>query len=255
MIVDLNCDVGESPEAIANGSELRLLRHVTSINIACGEHAGDDWTMEQCIRAALDDGASVGAHPAYPDRTNFGRLRMPLTPAEIEETVFSQISRLARHAISFGAALQHVKPHGALYNVAARDAAVAEAIANGVARWNPKTILVGMANSVMLETWKQMGFAVAAEAFADRAYEANGTLRSRAVAGALITDPAKAAKQALDIVMRGRIIAADGTLMRVRAQTICIHGDTPGAVAIAAAVATKLRDAGVELRPLRYAIE
>jgi 5-oxoprolinase (ATP-hydrolysing) subunit A len=186
------------------------------------------------VRLARLHGVTVGAHPGYPDRANFGRVEMPLTPAEIAETVFAQIARLAKT----GAALAHVKPHGALYNVAAKKPEVAAAIAEGVARWNPATVLVGLAGSKMLDVWRARGFRVAAEAFADRRYEADGSLRSRQFADALITDPDEAAGQAVRLVREGR------------AQTLCIHSDTPGSVRTMAAVAAALRAAGITLKPL-----
>jgi UPF0271 protein len=234
MHIDLNCDMGESREAILDGTQGALLHHVTSANIACGGHAGDEWTMRETVRAARVAGVSVGAHPGYPDPENFGRLQLPMSPARIADTVFEQVTRLAEIA----GEIVHVKPHGALYNVAARDCEVALAIADGVARWTRKVILVGLAGSVMLEVWREEGFAVAAEAFADRAYNSDGTLRSRALEGALLTDPEEAAAQALSIVRGGRI------------DTLCIHGDTPGSALIAAAVADRLTSNGVELRPL-----
>ena len=251
-VIDLNCDMGESREAILDGTQDELLKHVTSASVACGGHAGDEWTMERTIRAGVEAGVALGAHPGYPDPRNFGRLRLPMPPREIEETVYEQVCRLWATAGRLGASLVHVKPHGALYNVAARDAEVAQAIAAGVARWRRDVVLVGLSGSLMLDAWREMGFAVAAEAFADRAYEADGSLRSRALEGALYTDPAKAAAQALAVVERGRIVAADGALLKVQARTLCIHGDTPGAARIAAEVARVLRQAGVELRGLLY---
>ena len=216
-MIDINCDMGELPYA---QHEAALMEHITSANIACGGHAGDDHTMERTVRLALDRGVRIGAHPGYPDPVNFGRIEIAMRPAEIAATVHQQIARLEAIVHRLGGAIVHVKPHGALYNVAVKNAEVARAIADGVARWNPKTIVFGLAGSAMLTIWRNMGLTVWGEAFADRRYEPDGTLRSRKFPDALITDPAEAAAQAARL-------AAEGN-----AQTLCVHGDTPGAVEI-----------------------
>jgi UPF0271 protein len=217
MTFDLNCDLGEFDDAAL---EARLMEHVTSANIACGGHAGDEGTMERTIRLALERGVNVGAHPGYPDRANFGRLEIAMSEDEIEDTVAWQIGRLEAVAERLGATIVHVKPHGALYNVAVRNHAVARAIGAAVRQWNARALLFGLAGSPMLEVWRGMGLRVAAEGFADRRYEADGTLRSRQLAGALITDPAEAAAQAVRLAREGGV------------ETICVHGDTPGAANI-----------------------
>jgi UPF0271 protein len=176
--------------------------------------------MERTARLALERGVRIGAHPGYPDRANFGRIEIPMAAADIERTVCRQIERLDAVVRGLGAEIVHVKPHGALYNVAVRNAEVARAIANGVARWNSRVTLFGLAGSPMLDVWRQMGMAVAGEAFADRRYEPDGTLRSRQFPDALITDPQAAAAQALRLAREGN------------AQTVCVHGDTPGSVEI-----------------------
>jgi len=249
--VDLNCDMGELPDAVRDGTQDALMASVTSANIACGGHAGDETTMEATIRQALRHGVSIGAHPGFPDRANFGRIEAPMTPAQIAATVYDQVGALHRIAQRCGATISHVKPHGALYNLAARDAVEARAIADGVARWRRDVILVGLAGSAMLEVFLQAGFRTAAEAFADRAYEPDGRLRSRRLPGALIDEPQAAAAQALLIALEQRAVASDSRAIAINAQTICIHGDTPGCVRIAAAVASALRAAGVELKDLR----
>ncbi len=249
--IDLNCDMGEMPEAIADGTQEALMAYLTSINIACGAHAGDEATMRTTIEQAMRRKLAIGAHPGYADRANFGRLELDLSADEIAECVFEQVSKLGEIAAKCGARVGHVKAHGALYNQAARDAAVAEAFADGVARWRRDVVLVGLSGSVMLEAFRGAGFSVAAEAFADRRYEPNGSLRSRKFADALILNPADAAAQALHIAQAGRIATSDGSEIRVEAQTICIHGDTPGAVKIASAVGERLKHEGVELRPLQ----
>jgi UPF0271 protein len=196
------------------------MRYITSANVACGAHAGDEATMERTVRLALARGVRIGAHPSYPDRANFGRTEMALTGAELERTVREQIDRLEAVVRKLGGRLAHVKPHGALYNVAARDEAVARAIGRAAAAWNPRATLFGLLGSRALEVWREMGLQVAAEAFADRRYEPDGSLRPRKFADALITDPHEAAAQAARF-------ARDG-----KAQTLCVHGDTPRAVEI-----------------------
>jgi 5-oxoprolinase (ATP-hydrolysing) subunit A len=248
--IDLNCDMGELPEAIADGTQEALMRSITSVNVACGGHAGDEQTMATTIQQALRWKLAIGAHPGYPDRANFGRVELKLPGESIANTVFEQIRALAEIADGCGVRLAHVKPHGALYNQAVRSREIAEGIAKGVARWGRDVFLVGLAGSPMLDVFRQAGFAAAAEAFADRRYEPDGTLRSRKFEDALIRDPAEAGRQALSIVERGVVIACDGTEVAVDAQTICIHGDTPGAPKIAAAVARTLREAGVTLSVL-----
>jgi len=217
MPLDINCDMGELEDAAL---EAALMEYVTSANIACGGHAGDEHTMERTARLAVERGVRIGAHPGYPDRANFGRIEIAMKPAEIAATVHQQIARLDGIVRSLGGAIVHVKPHGALYNVAVHNAEVARAIADGVVRWNPNVILFGLAGSPMLRVWRDLGLNVWREAFADRRYEPDGTLRSRKLPDALITDPTEAAAQAARFAAEG---AAD---------TVCVHGDTPGAVEI-----------------------
>ena len=248
--VDLNCDMGEVPEAIADGTQEALMRSVTSVNVACGGHAGDEQTMKTTIEQALRWKVAIGAHPGYADRANFGRLELKLPPKEIADSVFDQVCALDEVAKRCGARVVHVKPHGALYNQAVHRRDLAEAIAEGVARWRSDVVLVGLAGSPMLEVFRIAGFAVGAEAFADRRYEPDGTLRPRKFENALIRNPEEAARQALSMVERGVVIACDGTEVSVDAQTLCIHGDTPGAPEIAAMVARTLRQSGVALGAL-----
>jgi UPF0271 protein len=236
--MDLNCDMGEIPAHIADGTQESLMRSITSVNIACGGHAGDDQTMKTTIEQALRWSLAIGAHPGYPDRANFGRLELDLPLEEIEKTIFEQVRALAAIAATCATTIVHVKPHGALYNQAVKRADLAGAIAGGVARFSKDVVLVGLAGSQMLDVFRARGFKVAAEAFADRTYEADGTLRSRKFDDALIHDPVKAGEQALRIAKEGR------------AQTICIHGDTPGAPLIAESVARALQMGGISLRPL-----
>ncbi|HEY7389678.1 MAG TPA: 5-oxoprolinase subunit PxpA [Bryobacteraceae bacterium] len=224
--MDLNCDMGELEDA---AYEAALMEYVTSASIACGGHTGDDATMERTARLALERGVRVGAHPSYPDRANFGRVEMVMTAAQMEAAVQSQIERLARVVASLGGCVAHVKPHGALYNVAARNPEVARAIGRAVAAWNPQAVVFGLAGSPALEIWREMGLRVAAEAFADRSYEPDGSLRNRKFPDALITDPDEAARQAARFAREGR------------AETICVHSDTPHALQILKACREALR--------------
>jgi 5-oxoprolinase (ATP-hydrolysing) subunit A len=235
--IDVNCDMGELPEAAADGTQESLMEHVTSVNIACGGHAGDEVLMETTVRMALARDRQIGAHPGYPDRENFGRLDLVMSAEELANSVYEQIRTLEGVTRRAGAEIRHVKPHGALYNTAVRNTTTARAIAEGVARWSRDVTLVGKAGSLMLEVFQEAGFRVAAEAFADRRYEQDGSLRGRRLPGALIEDPSTAAEQALRL-------AASGV------DTICLHGDTPGAVRVAAALAERLRRAGIALLPM-----
>src|SRR5713101_8808047 len=209
--IDLNCDMGEKPEHISDGTQEALMPSFTSVNVACGGHAGDEHTMTTTIQQALRWKRAIGAHPGYPDRANFGRLELKMPPEEVTAFVHQQVRALADIAARCGAQLTHVKPHGALYNQAVRNRDLAEAIAGAVARWSRDVVLVGLAGSPMLDVFREAGFAVAAEAFADRRYEPDGTLRSRKFDDALIRDPAEAGRQVLRIAERGSVIACDGS--------------------------------------------
>ena len=224
-MIDINCDMGEIPEHITGGTQEALMPSLTSVNIACGGHAGDDDTMRLTVEQARRHSLFIGAHPGYPDRANFGRLELVLPYDDLERSILAQINALARIA----GAIVHVKPHGALYNQAVRNESLAAAIARATARFSKDVVLVGLAGSKMLDVFRNEGFRVAAEGFADRRYEPDGTLRSRKFDDALIRDPQQAAAQSLDLARSGRV------------QTICIHGDTPGAPAIAAAVAAIIK--------------
>lgn len=248
--IDLNCDVGEMEEMIDDGTQARLMRYITSANVACGGHAGEAEMMRATIEQAQAAGVAIGAHPGYEDRWNFGRVELLLSHEEIADSVYRQLVTLDEIASTCGARVVHVKPHGALYNQAARDAAVARAIADGVARWSSDVVMVGLAGSVMLLEFRDAGFLVAAEAFADRRYERDGKLRSRKLTDALLNGPNEAAAQALRIVEEGRVLTLKGEVVPLEAQTVCIHGDTPGALEIAEAVYKVLGAAEIRLRAL-----
>jgi UPF0271 protein len=244
--IDLNCDLGEDPGAAER--DAALLEIVTSANVACGGHAGDAESMRRTVRAAMKFGAAVGAHPGYPDREHFGRRELDASPAEIAAFVASQIAALRTIAAEAGAALRHVKPHGALYNRAAGDPEVAAAIAEGVVRVDAGLVICGLAGSSALEIWQRAGLGTIAEGFADRRYEADGTLRSRRHADALITDPEAAAAQSVRLAAEGWVESASGARVAVAVGSLCVHSDTPGALEIAAAVRRALEAAGIVVR-------
>ena len=247
MRMDLNADVGESLGAWSLGEDEALVPLVTSVNVAAGIHAGDPMTIAQTVALAARHGVAVGAHPGYPDLAGFGRRAMALSLAEIEASVLYQVGAVAAFAHAAGVGLRHVKAHGALYNRAARDPEAAAAVARGVAAFGRELVVYGLAGSALVGAAIDAGLIVAEEAFADRAYEADGSLRSRDLAGAVLDDPGAAAAQALAIV-GGSVTAWDGTQVAIRADTICVHGDLPGAAARARAVRDALAGAGVEIR-------
>jgi UPF0271 protein len=248
IIIDINSDLGESPEALANGSDYELMRHITSANVACGGHAGDEQTMTQTVAAAKELNVAVGAHPSYPDRQNFGRLESLMAPEALEASVREQIAALAQIAARFGLKLVHVKPHGALYHATNKDRAIALAVGHAVQAIDPQLVMVGQAGASALDVWRSMGLRCAAEAFADRAYERDGTLRKRTLPGALL-EMEGAAQQALNIATK-HVVQAAGADLPVEAETICIHSDTPGAAAIAREVNRRLMEAGVKVKAL-----
>ncbi|HID64797.1 MAG TPA: LamB/YcsF family protein [Anaerolineae bacterium] len=254
MKIDLNCDMGESFGRYTIGNDEAIMPYITSANIACGLHAGDPLVMECTVRLAQEHGVGIGAHPGFPDRQGFGRRVMQLAPEEAEAFVLYQIGALAAFAKAAGAELVHVKPHGALYNLAARDRPLAEAIARAVARFSRQLILVGLANSLLVEAGLESGLPVAREAFADRAYEADGSLRSRRLPGAVLEDPAQAAEQAVRIARDGLVVAYTGEEVPVQAETVCLHGDTPTAVEIAKTIRRELQAAGIKVVPMLSAL-
>ena len=226
-----------------------LLPSLTSANVACGFHAGDPETMDATVALAVSLGVRVGAHPGYPDRPNFGRISVPMSSEAIERMVLYQVGALEVFARSRGGELAHVKPHGALYHDGAKSPEVARAIVRGVRRAGDHLVVVCQPGSRLLEAAREAGLPVAAEAFADRRYRADGTLVPRAENGALLTDPEEAAAQALGIARDGFVLAG-GSRVRVEADTICLHGDTPGAAAIARRVRERLESEGIRVAPL-----
>ena len=244
MSIDLNADVGEGM------ADEELLPYVTSANVACGFHAGDPKTMDETVAAALARGVRVGAHPGFADREHFGRIPVEMPAEEIQDLVLYQVAALDGFVRSRGGALAHVKPHGALYHQAAEFPDVARAIAEGVRRFHPGLILMGAVGSMLLEAGREAGLSVAAEAFADRRYLPDGTLVPRSRPDALLTDPEAAAAQAISLARDGFATASDGSRLSLRADSICLHVDTPGAGAIARRVCERLRQEGVRVEPL-----
>lgn len=246
--IDLNADVGEDPSANGLSVTQAISGIVTSVNIACGGHAGDASTMRHAIRAAVRHGTAVGAHPSYPDRMNFGRVPMGLSPAAVRETVRDQLRQLQAIASEEHVALVHCKPHGALYHAASGDRSIAMAILQACADANADLRLVGQAGSRAIDWWRAAGARVAEEAFADRVYNADGSLRSRTLPDATIVDPEVAAAQAVLIATARTVRAHGGPMVPLAADSICLHADSPGAVAIAEQVSGSLRRAGVTVR-------
>ena len=244
--MDLNADLGESFGRWTLGEDERLVAHITSANVACGFHAGDFRVMGSTVALCRRAGVAIGAQPGYPDLLNFGRRPMAFDPDEVESLVTYQIGALEAFCRANGVELQHVKPHGALYNRAAADASLATAVARATARFSSDLALYGLASSEpMASAAADAGLRYVPEAFADRRYLADGSLQPRSEAGSVLVDPDAAAAQAVSIARDGAVVAADGSRVALRAESICCHGDTPGAVEIAAAVRRGLEAAGI----------
>ena len=246
----MNADIGESFGVYTAGNDDLLLRSITSGSIACGFHAGDPSVMRETVRAAVRAGVSIGAHPGFPDLVGFGRREMQLEPREIADVVLYQLGALKGIAKAEGGKLRHVKPHGALYNMSVRRAEVAEAIARAVASFDAGLVLMGLPGSELLSAGARLGLSVAAEAFADRSYEPDGTLTPRHFADSVLSEPGQAVERAVRMVRDGKVVARDGSTLPLKVDTICVHGDTPHAAEIAAAVRLGLEQAGIEVQAL-----
>jgi 5-oxoprolinase (ATP-hydrolysing) subunit A len=243
MSIDLNCDLGESI-----GADADMMPSITSANVACGFHAGGPAVMRRTVRLARAAGVVVGAHPGLPDLAGFGRREMPVGPQDVEDLVLYQVGALAAIAASEGVSLRHVKPHGALYNMAVRDRDLADAIARAVRAFDPSFVLFGLAGSEMLRAGAAAGLAVAAEGFADRAYEPDGSLTPRSTPGAVVHDVDTVVRRGVRMAAEGTVIATDGSEIALQIDTICLHGDTPAAVQLAAALRSGLEQAGMVVR-------
>jgi UPF0271 protein len=228
--------------------DAELMPLVSSVNIACGGHAGDEATMLATLHLALEHQVFVGAHPGFADRANFGRVELPVTPAQVHDLVLRQTEALLTLAAQARVRVRHVKPHGALYNMAARDPVLAAAVAAAVYEADPRLVLVGLAGSRLLEAGSACGLSTLSEVFADRTYRADGLLTPRREADALITDPVRAVAQVLSMVRDGRVIATDGSRVTIKANTVCVHGDGAQAVEFARRLRAGLQDAGIEIR-------
>lgn len=254
MRIDLNADIGESFGVYRLGDDRALVRSVTSVNVACGFHAGDPGVMRRTVRLAMEARVALGAHPGFPDLQGFGRRDLDLSPREIEDLVLYQVAALAGVATAEGTRPRHVKPHGALYNMAARNREIASAVVAGIAAFDRSLVVVGPPDSHLTTAATRSGLRSAAEAFADRAYRPDGSLVPRHIAGAVIDDPSVVLERALKLVRAGEVTAIDGSVISIHADTICVHGDTPNAPTIAAELRRGLEEAGIFVAALDTAV-
>lgn len=245
--IDLNCDLGEAVTPDQLEVEAGLMTLITSVNIACGVHAGDVTLMRHTVRMARQHKLAVGAHPGLPDREFRGRREQSVSPSFVEELIHSQVSNLMAISQAEGVRLSHVKPHGALYNMAARDRVIADAVATALARLDHRLILVGLAGSELIAAGSAQGLRVAAEGFADRGYRADGSLVPRGQQGAIIHDEATVVARAQLLVTADRIAAIDGSMLHTHIHSLCLHGDTPDAVPLAHALRVMFDEAGISV--------
>ncbi|MEJ2164092.1 MAG: LamB/YcsF family protein [Desulfobacterales bacterium] len=253
MPIDLNCDMGESFGAYKLGLDEEVIKYITSANIACGWHAGDPLVMDRTVSLCRENGVGAGAHPGYPDLMGFGRRNMDCLPEEIRHYMVYQIGALKAFCDVHGVPLRHVKPHGNLYLTAVENETVARAVAEAIVSVDPELIYVALAGAkgqLMTRIGREMGLKVAYEAFPDRAYTSEGTLVSRRQQGAVIKEPEKVAERALKMAAQGRVVAVDGTEISLEAQTLCVHGDTPGAVNLVRQIRELLQKEGIEVKPI-----
>jgi UPF0271 protein len=248
--VDLNCDMGESFGAYKLGRDEEILPLVTSANIACGFHAGDPVTMRKTVKMALECGVAIGAHPGFPDLMGFGRRKMEVKPDEAFALVVYQVGALYGFVKAEGGKMRHVKPHGALYNMAAKDTSIARAIAEAVYKVDPELVLFGLSGSELVKMGEAIGLKTAHEVFADRTYQADGTLTPRTEPDALIEDSDLVARQVIRMVKEGKVRTRQGTDILIRADTVCIHGDGPHALLFARRIRQRLAEAKVAVQPV-----
>ena len=249
--IDINCDLGEGYGAFSVGNDAEIMPHITSANIACGFHAGDPVTIGKTVSLAKKNKVAVGAHPSYPDIMGFGRREMQLTPEEVSSCTIYQIGALQGFAKAAGVSLQHVKPHGALYNTAAKDEETSKGVVDAVRELDDKLIILAPPKSVLAKVAVDAGLRVAYEFFADRAYNVDGSLVSRKQPNAIVKDPREVAKRVINVVKEETVLATNGKLIRLgEVHTICVHSDTPAAVTLAQALEKALNKAGVEVKPL-----
>lgn len=246
--VDLNCDLGESFGAYTIGLDAQVIPHVSSVNIACGYHAGDPVVMEKTVALAKEHGVAIGAHPGFPDLMGFGRRPMNITPAEAGVYVKYQMGALLAFVKAQGLKLQHVKPHGALYNMAAKDEALAKAIAQSVASVDSNIRLMGLAGSLMLKEAEKAGLPVISEVFADRAYNDDGSLVNRKLPGAVIHDAQQAAARAVMMAKEHKVISINGKEIHLQADSICVHGDNAQAIELVCTIRSALQAEGIAIK-------
>lgn len=246
-VVDMNSDLGESFGNYKLGMDDKILEIVTSANIACGFHAGDPSVMKKTVALAVKNGAVLGAHPGYPDLVGFGRRKMDIAPSDVYNMVVYQVGALAAFAKAAGTRLQHVKPHGAMYNMAAKDAKLAEAIAQAVYDVDKDLILYAQGGTESIKAAEKIGLRTASEVFADRSYQDDGTLTPRSQPGAMITDEEKSIAQVLSMVLEGKVTALSGKVIPVKADSICLHGDGPKALVFANKIRSVLLENGVKV--------
>ena len=250
--VDLNCDLGESFGAYQMGVDEDILRFVTSVNIACGFHAGDPGVMRRTVQLALDNHVAIGAHPGLPDLVGFGRRNMTISPQEAYDMVVYQIGALQGFVTAAGGKLQHVKPHGALYNMAAMGSEISEAIAEAVYRVNPQLILFGLSGSELLRAGEKKGLQTAHEVFADRSYQQDGLLTPRNQSDALLIDDKQAVLQVVRMVKEGKVLSQQGTDIAITAHTVCIHGDGVQALLFASHIRETLASSGIAVQAIAH---
>ena len=245
--VDLNCDMGESFGAYRMGNDEEILNYVTSANIACGFHAGDPATMRKTVKLALDKNVAIGAHPGLQDLAGFGRRNITITPQEAYDLTVYQIGALSGFVQAEGGRLQHVKAHGAFYNMAATNAALSEAIAEAVYKVDPELILFGLSGSELIKAGEKTGLRTASEVFSDRTYQQDGSLTSRSESNALITDPQTAIDQVIRMVKENKVKTIGNLDVDIKAETICIHGDGATALDFAVQISKSLRETGIDV--------
>jgi UPF0271 protein len=251
--IDLNCDMGESFGAYSIGADAEVMPSISSANVACGFHGGDPGVMRRTVRLAKAAGVAVGAHPGFPDLAGFGRRELRASPQEVEDMVLYQVGALDAIARGEGMRLQHVKAHGALYNMAAKDRPLADAIARAVRAFDPALVLFVLPESELQHAGEAAGLAVAPEGFADRSYEPDGSLTPRSRPGAVVHDPAAVVARAVRMATAGRVAASNGSDISVTVSTICTHGDTPGADELTRQIRAGLERAGIAIGPPRGA--
>lgn len=247
MIIDLNCDMGETSVLQGPGQDELIMPWISSANIACGFHAGDPLTMEHTILLAIEHGLAIGAHPGYPDRVNFGRAAMKMTTMELTASLLYQIGAMKSMTETLGGKLRHVKPHGALYNAASIDESIAELIANTVFEIDNTLILYGLSGSKLIKKAKKIGLPFASEVFADRAYNDDGTLVSRSIPGSVIGDTDQVVDRAIRMVRQKKVETISGKMISVNPDTICLHGDNARAAEIARKLNEAFRKNGIHL--------